>query len=491
MAIAVAGSGNWAYGPRRLDSTVDLSPSSLQQDSCHLKERDFSLGLDSAFHRASGTEKIGSSSGISGGWDHHHRPLAYGYHQNAFVGAGSEVEAAMGITGAVGLGVGAGQPLVTGTFGGQRLIVGSSGLGAGVVGQLTRGGGLNPQSFPREGVARGDDLVSFYGTHRAAQREEVAATGSRSGASFVAYVGGEVRLHAVIREEEGALHAANNPLSVATITGRRGDHEETAGEAVDEGRMRVMDVSSLEETTTQGVELLPGSIDTDRQHQIHLQKPDGLGGRSSVGGTACQDCGNQAKKDCAHQRCRTCCKSRGFECVTHVKSTWVPAIKRRERQQAEFSAMVAGQQPMPRSKRARTLAMAGLSNLNAISHTSNSTDTPPRSSDFNLHQEAKFKGTLPPEVHAPALFKCIRVTGVKDGQDEYAYQAVVKIGGHVFKGILYDQGVDKGILPSSVAELHFGGRSIPSSSALIDLAGIYGTPGSAFLGGKEIMGVHY
>lgn len=53
----------------------------------------------------------------------------------------------------------------------------------------------------------------------------------------------------------------------------------------------------------------------------------------SGGGVNCQDCGNQAKKDCAHLRCRTCCKSRGFQCQTHVKSTWVPAAKRRERQQ--------------------------------------------------------------------------------------------------------------------------------------------------------------
>lgn len=55
--------------------------------------------------------------------------------------------------------------------------------------------------------------------------------------------------------------------------------------------------------------------------------------RNSGGGISCQDCGNQAKKDCPHMRCRTCCKSRGFECATHVKSTWVPAAKRRERQQ--------------------------------------------------------------------------------------------------------------------------------------------------------------
>ena len=60
-----------------------------------------------------------------------------------------------------------------------------------------------------------------------------------------------------------------------------------------------------------------------------VMRSGGLGG----GGMNCQDCGNQAKKDCPHLRCRTCCKSRGFQCQTHVKSTWVPAAKRRERQQ--------------------------------------------------------------------------------------------------------------------------------------------------------------
>lgn len=56
-------------------------------------------------------------------------------------------------------------------------------------------------------------------------------------------------------------------------------------------------------------------------------------GKGANAGMNCQDCGNQAKKDCAHLRCRTCCKSRGLSCQTHLKSTWVPAAKRRERQQ--------------------------------------------------------------------------------------------------------------------------------------------------------------
>ncbi|XLS93851.1 hypothetical protein HN51_069859 [Arachis hypogaea] len=57
------------------------------------------------------------------------------------------------------------------------------------------------------------------------------------------------------------------------------------------------------------------------------------GAGSGAGGISCQDCESQAKKDCPHMRCRTCCKSHGFDCQIHVKSTWVPASKRRERQQ--------------------------------------------------------------------------------------------------------------------------------------------------------------
>lgn len=47
---------------------------------------------------------------------------------------------------------------------------------------------------------------------------------------------------------------------------------------------------------------------------------------------------------------------------------------------------------------------------------------------------------LPPEISSPAVFRCMRVSSVDDEDEEYAYQTVVSIGGHVFKGILYDQG---------------------------------------------------
>ncbi|XP_059626805.1 helicase protein MOM1-like isoform X2 [Cornus florida] len=42
----------------------------------------------------------------------------------------------------------------------------------------------------------------------------------------------------------------------------------------------------------------------------------------------CQKCGNKAKKNCVYRRCRICCTSQGFQCQTHIRSTWIPASKR-------------------------------------------------------------------------------------------------------------------------------------------------------------------
>lgn len=70
---------------------------------------------------------------------------------------------------------------------------------------------------------------------------------------------------------------------------------------------------------------------------------------------------------------------------------------------------------------------------------------------------------MPGQVRAPAVFKCVRVTAVDEGaEDEYAYQAVVKIRGHVFKGFLYDQGVEGQGRDHSfpnMSDLHLGGGS--------------------------------
>ncbi|XP_062001105.1 protein LATERAL ROOT PRIMORDIUM 1-like isoform X2 [Rosa rugosa] len=132
------------------------------------------------------------------------------------------------------------------------------------------------------------------------------------------------------------------------------------------------------------------------------------GGRGEDSGMrACKDCGNRAKKGCEYSRCRTCCRGRGYDCSTHVRSTWVPAARRRERQMGVTVAVAGG------------VASGG------------------GGEDANLRQ------SLPDQVRAPAVFKCHRVTAVSNGEAEIAYQATVKISGHVFKGLLYDRGVDK------------------------------------------------
>jgi LRP1 type putative zinc finger protein len=66
------------------------------------------------------------------------------------------------------------------------------------------------------------------------------------------------------------------------------------------------------------------------------------GGGDESGLKACKDCGNRAKKGCEYTRCRTCCRGRGYDCSTHVRSTWVPASRRRERQLAVTVAVAGG-----------------------------------------------------------------------------------------------------------------------------------------------------
>ncbi|XP_042000287.1 protein LATERAL ROOT PRIMORDIUM 1-like [Salvia splendens] len=209
--------------------------------------------------------------------------------------------------------------------------------------------------------------------------------------------------------------------------------------------------------------------------------PSSGGGGASSSSSACQDCGNQAKKDCQHRRCRTCCKSRGYDCTTHFKSTWVPAARRRERQ---LLATAGSSQSTSGTKKPR---LGAASQTTTASHTSTSNTNQARSFDTSSsHQDAGLKESLPGQVRAPAVFKCVRVTAVDDGEDEYAYQAVVKIGGHVFKGFLYDQGVEGREGLPNLSELHLGGGNGASSSPPVNLdhaSNIYG--GASFLGGSN------
>lgn len=138
------------------------------------------------------------------------------------------------------------------------------------------------------------------------------------------------------------------------------------------------------------------------------------------------------------------------------------------------------------------------SQTTTTSHTSTSNTTPPRSFDTSSsHQDASFREGLPGQVRVPAVFKCVRVTALEDGEDEYAYQAVVKIGGHVFKGFLYDQGVEpRSETFPNLSELHLGGgggggstggggrNGASSSSPMLDPSDLYAASGGGLLGGS-------
>ncbi|KAJ7953062.1 protein SHI RELATED SEQUENCE 1-like [Quillaja saponaria] len=161
--------------------------------------------------------------------------------------------------------------------------------------------------------------------------------------------------------------------------------------------------------------------------------------RSSVGGgsgvISCQDCGNQAKKDCVHMRCRTCCKSRGYECQTHVKSTWVSASKRRERQEQVTALQQHLQLHGENPKRRRDINTSNNPSTSALACNTTTTRLPTNPSGLEL-------GNFPAELSSPAVFRCVRVSPIDETDDQYAYQTAVNIGGHVFKGILYDHGPD-------------------------------------------------
>ncbi|KAL0888055.1 hypothetical protein Bca101_012038 [Brassica carinata] len=209
---------------------------------------------------------------------------------------------------------------------------------------------------------------------------------------------------------------------------------------------------------------------------------------AAASGTAtCQDCGNQAKKECKQRRCRTCCKSRGFDCSTHVKSTWVSAARRRERQ---VMPNAGGSSTSSGTKKPRIVGSQ--QQQQATSHTSTS-NTPPRSFDTSSsRQDGGSREAWPGQVRAAAVFKCVRVTAVEDGDDEYAYQAVVKIGGHVFKGFLYDQGLEPKEGFPNMSDLHLGGggnnnNEVSASQVILDpppnvYGGGGGGPGGGFYG---------
>ncbi|KAJ4965166.1 hypothetical protein NE237_017015 [Protea cynaroides] len=208
------------------------------------------------------------------------------------------------------------------------------------------------------------------------------------------------------------------------------------------------------------------------------------------GGTSCQDCGNQAKKDCIHMRCRTCCKSRGFQCPTHVRSTWVPASRRRERQQQ--LASIQQQQPQQQQQHHHQQQLRGeipkrpRENPNSLV----CTRLPPNTSGMEV-------GNFPAEVNSPAVFRCVKVSSIDEAEDQYAYQTAVNIGGHVFKGILYDQGPEVhygpgesssaggGLITGTATTAVAMTTSTSAAARMLDPSALYPTPLNAFMAGTQ------
>ncbi|MED6181331.1 hypothetical protein PIB30_018476 [Stylosanthes scabra] len=131
----------------------------------------------------------------------------------------------------------------------------------------------------------------------------------------------------------------------------------------------------------------------------------------------CSDCGNQAKKDCSYNRCRTCCKNKGFHCPTHVRSTWIPVHTRRHKSSPSSSSS--------------PLVLMDHHHHHHQQHFLHS-HIPKR----HKHIPEEF----PASVSSMAIFRCVRVRSMDESVNEIAYQTSVNIGGHLFTGLLYDQG---------------------------------------------------
>ncbi|KAF5735990.1 putative Lateral root primordium protein-related [Tripterygium wilfordii] len=223
---------------------------------------------------------------------------------------------------------------------------------------------------------------------------------------------------------------------------------------------------------------------SSRSALMMMRSTAGSGSSSSI---SCQDCGNQAKKDCVHMRCRTCCKSRGLDCQTHVKSTWVSAAKRRERQQ-QLAALQRSQHHHHHHQQQHQQLQL---------HRENSKRQRENPSPSGLEL-----GNFPAELSSSAVFRCMRVSNVDDTDDQYAYQTAVNIGGHVFKGILYDQGPEAegsyvpagetssgGLQPLNLIEAGTSGTvattGVPSTASFLDPSSLYSAPLNTFMAGTQ------
>lgn len=121
---------------------------------------------------------------------------------------------------------------------------------------------------------------------------------------------------------------------------------------------------------------------------------------------------------------------------------------------------------------------------------------------------------FPPEVSSSAVFRCVRVSSIDNADDQFAYQTAVNIGGHVFKGILYDQGLETshnmpgesssggGSASGGIQQLNLitntgtisnaaaasssrGGEAISSQATTFFDSSLYPTPLNSFMAGTQ------
>lgn len=490
MAPAVSGGSDGPSDPKTRSPGFDwISSSRLSDRSTNGRELSLCFNAGGLGY-ASAVENLGSGSSQSDGpWE---RSWVYGFTKGLDTGGAGVIAPAVGLVAAEGQSVVAVTPIR------QRLAGVSPGIGAaGNIAGDKQSEGLycvttRAEDFlgiNAEGPGGGDEQHGLRSTDLVPH-------------TFVSYVGSGAGVDAECRGENSVFGAAeahlgqiavphtlpshrflngdrwimeSGPWPTTSALGLATEVREKDSRASASNIQRLgLDLASLE--PADGASDSQEATD-DEELQYQLQNAgQATAFRSEVCSNPCRDCGNQAKKDCIHQRCRTCCKSRGFDCSTHVKSTWVPAVKRREKQRAHFPP----EQSSPRFKRARSAILESGNNTAATSHNSNSTNTP-RSSDFKL-TDPPLQGLFPPEVRGPAVCKCVRVTRLGDGKVEYAYHAMVNIGGHFFKGLLYDQGLEKESGSSSMEKQLDGGAS---RAAMIDLAGIYASASSSLAGGEQ------
>ncbi|KAL6518470.1 hypothetical protein OROGR_018972 [Orobanche gracilis] len=245
------------------------------------------------------------------------------------------------------------------------------------------------------------------------------------------------------------------------------------------------------------------------------------GAGAGDGGISCQDCGNQAKKDCAHMRCRTCCRSRGSQCQTHVRNTWVPAAKRRERQQQLAATQQNQRQEINRESGKRQRENDNNTNNNKHNNSNNDHNNNPVASSSLMRTRIVptsttgfVVGNFPSEVRSDAVFRRVRVgsAAFHDAEDQCGYETEVSISGHVFKGILYDQGNESQYRTAAeetssgsgagVQQLNrlISGRSATASSAAATGGGsaspfldnsLYTPPINSFMAGTQFFGTRF